>query len=161
MNKYVLAAALALISCSVAAESRGGIVAGSYNYFNSDSGAGMFSKSTLPGVDPAGVAFVYQVTSNYSTECTWTDHTRTRYPITHTDGANVNSSLMYINGGHQLFAGYSLNGFGTTYSSGATVPVIGTQCKKGRKTGTYTAVDLMSSSGGLYANYGTSQTLIY
>lgn len=162
MNKYVLAIAMALVTLSAGAQSRGGIATqGVYNYFNANNGTGLFGKSILAGVDPAGVTFAYQITTNYSAECTWSNHTRTKFPIVHTDGANVNNSLYYTNGAHRVFGGYSLAGFGATFSSGDTIPVLGTQCKKGRAIGIWTALDIMSSDGGLYANYGSSQTLIY
>lgn len=162
MNKYVLAIAMTLVTLSAGAVTRGGIAApGVYNYFNAVSGTGLFGKDILAGVDPAGVTFVYQITTTYSAECTWSNHTRTRFPIVHTDGANVNNSLSYINGGHRVFGGYSLAGFGTTFSSGDNIPVLGTQCKKGKAIGIWTALDTMGSDGGLYANYGSSQTLIY
>jgi hypothetical protein len=151
MNKIVLAIAMSLVTLSAGAVTRGGIAtAGVYNYFNADNGTGIFAKS-----------FTYQVTTSYSAECTWSNHTRTKFPIVHTDGANVNSSLAYINGAHRVFNGYSLAGFGTTFSSGDNIPVIGAQCKKGKAIGTWTALDTMSVDGGLYANYGTSQTLVY
>ena len=162
MNKYVLAAAMALVTVSAGAQARGGIaVPVAINYFNADSGTGLFNAKTLTGVDPAGVAFTYQITTSYSAECSWSNHTRTKFPIVHTDGAYVNSGLLYADGAHRVFAGYSLAGFGDTFSSGDTVPVIGTQCKKGKNIGRWTALDTMSSDGGLYANYGSSQTLIY
>jgi hypothetical protein len=162
MNKIVLAIAMSLVTLSAGAVTRGGIAtAGVYNYFNAVNGTGIFAKDLLAGVDPAGVSFTYQITTTYSAECTWSNHTRTRYPIVHTDGVNVNSSLAYINGAHRVFNGYSLAGFGVTYSSGDTIPVMGTQCKKGKNIGLWTALDTMSSSGGLFANYGTSQTLVY
>jgi hypothetical protein len=162
MNKYVLAAAIALVTVSAGAQARGGIATpGVFNYFNAVTGTGLFGKDTLTGVDPAGVAFTYQITTSYSAECTWSNHTRTKFPIVHTDGANVNSSLSYIDGGHRVFNGYSLAGFGATFSSGDNIPVIGTQCKKGKNIGIWTALDMMGTDGGLYANYGSTQTLIY
>jgi hypothetical protein len=162
MNKYVLAVAMALVTVSAGAQARGGIAAPvSLNYFDATSGTGLFEANTLTGVDPAGVAFTYQITTTYSAECTWSNHTRTRYPIVHTDGANVNNTLLYVNGGHRVFGGYSLTGFGATFSSGDQIPVMGTQCKKGKNIGTWTALDTMGSDGGLYANYGSTQTLLY
>ena len=161
MNKIVLAVAMALVTVSAGAQARGGIAAPVvFNYFNAQSGTGLFDANTLSGVDPAGVAFTYQITTSYSAECTWSNHTRTKFPIVHTDGANVNSTLLYVNGAHRVFGGYSLIGFGDTFSSGDTIPVIGGQCKKGKSIGTWTALDTMGSDGGLYANYGSSQTLI-
>jgi hypothetical protein len=162
MNKYVLAVAMALVTLSAGAESRGGYAtAGVSNYFNANNGTGLFAKGILAGVDPAGVTFAYQITTSYSAECTWSNHTRTKFPLVHTDGATVNNSLFYMNGGHRVFGGYSLVGFGATFSSGDNIPVIGTQCKKGKNIGLWTALDTMGSEGGLYANYGSSQTLIY
>jgi hypothetical protein len=162
MNKIVLAIAMSLVTLSAGAVTRGGLAsAGVYNYFNAVSGTGMFAKDLLANVDPAGVSFTYQITTSYSAECTWSNHTRTKFPIVHTDGANVNSSLAYINGAHRVFNGYTLAGFGSTFSSGDNIPEIGTQCKKGKNIGTWTALDLMGSDGGLYANYGTTQTLVY
>jgi hypothetical protein len=162
MNKIVLAIAMSLVTLSAGAVTRGGIAtAGVYNYFNANNGTGLFAKDLLAGVDPAGVSFTYQVTTTYSAECTWSTHDRTKFPIVHTDGAIVNSALAYANGGHRVFNGYSLTGFGTTFSSGDTIPVLGGQCKKGKSIGTWTALDTTGTEGGLYANYGNSQTLIY
>lgn len=162
MNKIVLAIAMSVVTLSAGAVTRGGVATpGVFNYFNAANGTGVFAKDILANVDPAGVSFTYQITTTYSAECTWSNHTRTKFPIVHTDGANVNSSLAYINGGHRVFNGYSLAGFGTTFSSGDAIPVMGGQCKKGKSIGTWTALDTMSSDGGLYANYGTSQTLVY
>ena len=162
MNKIVLAIAISLVTLSAGAVTRGGVaVPGVYNYFNANTGTGLFAKDILAGVDPAGVTFAYQITTSYSAECTWSNHTRTKFPIVHTDGATVNNSLVYINGDHRVFGGYTLSGFGTTFSSGDNIPVIGAQCKKGKSIGTWTALDTMGSDGGLYAIYGSSQTLIY
>jgi len=161
MNKYALAIAMSLVTLSAGAVTRGGIaVPGNYNYFNPVSGTGLFAKDLLAGVDPAGVTFTYQITTSYSGECTWANHVKERFPIVHTDGATVNSDLSYINGAHRVFNGYTLAGFGTTFSSGAKVPVVGSICKKGAKSGTWTAVDVMSSDAGLYANYGATKTLL-
>ncbi|MDB6163340.1 MAG: hypothetical protein JWL98_772, partial [Xanthomonadaceae bacterium] len=107
-------------------------------------------------------SFSYQITNTYTATCTWkATHERIRYPIVHTSGLAVNSGLVFLSGGHRLFGGYSLSGFGAPFESGDTLPTLGASCKKGKAGGVWTDLTQVGSAAGLYANYGTSQTLIY
>jgi hypothetical protein len=156
MNKHLLSLALAVVSFSALA--RGGVGV-NLDLFNSNSGTGYVPKLTLAVADPAGVSFKYQITTTYTAFCSRTTGHVVKGAVTlvHTDGVVVNSLLDNRTGGRHAFAGYSLTGYGAPFSSGATIPVVGSKCKgKGR----WVTVTQTGSDGGLYATYGTTDTLL-
>jgi hypothetical protein len=160
MNKIVLSLALSLVACSALAAGgpRSGGTSGSTVNFDANTGKGFIAARVLSGYDPTAVTFSYKLVSNYTAECTWSNHTRTRYPLTQSVGYVVNSQ-MDISGSRHTYSGFRLTGFGSYVQTGDTIPTLGTICQKGQG-GTWTDVSLTGSQGGLYWNYGADSTLI-
>ena len=77
---------------------------------------------------------------------------------------SVSSAIQYDARTHRQIDGFILTGFGATTNEG-TIPVVGEACVAEdsdgiAQDGTWTSVTLVSSTGGLYVNYGTSSVLL-
>jgi len=107
-----------------------------------------------------GVTFTYNTTDTYDVTCEWDTGTRNivHHVITlpkHTGvnatigstGRNTSSGLQGPN------TGFILTGFGQTIVDG-TLPEVGGSCLGFGADGTITDVELTSSTGGLFTNYG-------
>lgn len=114
----------------------------------------------------SGVSFSYESADNYSAVCEWITGEGTRgqktHDVTHKVSTSVASTIAYDPRVKNQITGFNLNGLGTTTSSG-TVPVVDGPCMgNSGHGGTWTSVELTSSSGGLYVTYsGTSVQLPY
>ncbi len=159
MKKIFLAAAAATALISTAAFASVS--------FNSSTGTGFVGKGdiqVLYGWNNAqlqskagGVSFAYDARDTYDVTCEWDtgNHNIVHHIVDHPTHTNITSSIAYdprqVKGQKQI-TGFNLNGFGTTTSQG-NVPEVGGSCPNGN-SGIITAVELVSSVGGLTVTYG-------
>ena len=116
----------------------------------------------------AGVSFTYNVQEAYKFDCTFTvevGRDKVREPRTQNRGTSsaVNATLTreVRKNTQGNITGYILNGFGTTAVTSGSAPVDGGHCVGGQfNDGEISNVELVSSEGGLYVNYGSSSVLI-
>jgi len=114
--------------------------------------------------DPQAFTFSYNATDEYSAVCTWTtgpDHNQKVHNVSHTTNTEVVGALNGLpRPGPSQFTGFNLTGFGTPSDSGA-VPVVGDPCPSNEgHGGTWSSVELTSSSGGLYVTYNGVSVLL-
>jgi hypothetical protein len=161
-KKLYLAMGLALVAMLVAA----GAVFAAVN-FDSSTGTGFVGKGDVQQVfnwnnkqlqqNASGVTFSYNATENYEAVCTFVTGEGTRGEQTHNvsreRSTTVDSAVAYDPRVKNQITGFNLKGFGDTTSSG-DVPVVGGACPGGPNGGTWTSVTLVSSTGGLYVNFG-------
>jgi hypothetical protein len=121
----------------------------------------------------AGVTFTYNATDTYAATCTWITGEGTRGERTHNVDiprhTSVNSTIGSLgrnnsSGLNGPNTGFILTGYGATVTDG-TVPVVGGSCvgepDNGQGVnGTWTAVQLVSSTGGLYVNSNGNSVLL-
>jgi hypothetical protein len=115
----------------------------------------------------AGISFTYNATETYQAVCTFVTGEGTRGEKTHNAAiprhSSVNSAIQYKTRTHNQIDGFILTGFGITTTDG-TVPVVGNACVANsdgvNHNGTWSSVTLISSSGGLFVNYGGSNVLL-
>jgi len=170
MRKFLYAAAAAALVVSQAASAA--------VTFDSATGTGFVGKGDVQlafgwnnqtlQANASGVTFTYNATDTYSATCTWVTGEGTRGEQTHnvdiprhtavnsviaSSGRDISSGLNGPN------TGFKLTGFGTTTTEG-TVPVVGDACVGNdggiNQNGTWTAVSLVSSTGGLFVNFGAT-----
>jgi hypothetical protein len=108
-----------------------------------------------------GVSFTYNATDTYSATCTWVTGEGTRGEQTHNVDiprhTSVNDTVAYgtRKNTQNDVTGFNLTGFGITSIDG-TVPVVGDPCVGNPDgvnfNGTWTAVTLVSSTGGLFVS---------
>ena len=135
--------------------------------FDSSTGTGFVGKGDVQQVfnwnnkqlqqNASGVTFSYNATENYEAVCTFVTGEGTRGEQTHNvsreRSTTVDSAVAYDPRVKNQITGFNLKGFGTTTSSG-DVPVVDGACPGGPDGGTWTSVTLVSSTGGLYINFG-------
>jgi hypothetical protein len=112
----------------------------------------------------AGVSFSYEATEDYSATCTWVTGEGTRgertHNVTHSKSTSISSAVTYEPRQRNQITGFTLTGFGATTETGET-PVVGGPCPGNQgHDGTWTAVVLTNSTGGLYAHYGALSALL-
>ncbi len=110
-----------------------------------------------------GVTFSFFSTDTYRATCTWVTDEGTAEEQTHdidrltstlVERNIVRESRMNSKGKQGDITGFKLTGFGSQTTTG-NVPVVGGSCLgSDGADGTWTSVELISSSGGLYVNYG-------
>jgi hypothetical protein len=141
--------------------------------FNPETGEGFVGKGDVQTAfgwnnkqlqtNASGVTFSYNATETFDAVCTWVTGEGTRGEKTHNvtkeRSATVNSSIAYDPRVKNQITGFNLTGLGTT--TGDPAPMVGDACSGGPNGGNLTSVELVSSSGGLYANYGDTSVLIW
>jgi len=141
--------------------------------FNSTTGTGFVGKgdvqtafgwnNTALQKNASGVSFTYNAVDTYSATCSFITGAGTRGEQTHNVDiprhTAVTSTVAYDARTHKQIDGFNLTGFGATTTEG-TVPVVGEACVANdegvARDGTWSAVTLVSSTGGLYVNFGTT-----
>jgi hypothetical protein len=113
----------------------------------------------------SGVTFSYNATDNYEAVCTFVTGEGTRGEKTHNVGHNkstvVASTITYDARVRNQITGFTLNGLGTTTTTGGSAPVVGEACMGNPgHDGEWSAVTLTDSSGGLYVNFGGVAVLL-
>lgn len=113
----------------------------------------------------AGVTFGYNTTENYSAVCTWITGAGTRgertHTVTHTSATSVAGAVSYDARVRTQITGFTLTGFAGAPVVTGEVPVVGGACPGSDGTsGTWSAVELLDSTSGLYAYYGDLSTLL-
>ena len=111
----------------------------------------------------SGVTFTYNATDTYSATCSFVTGAGTRGEQTHNVDiprhTSVNSAIQYDARTHKQIDGFNLTGLGATTTDG-TVPVVGEACVANdggvNQNGTWSAVTLVSSTGGLFVNFGAN-----
>ena len=107
----------------------------------------------------SNVVFTYESTDDYSAVCTFVTGEGTRGEKTHNVAHTTETAVIAsVNGdprqtkGQNQFTGFNLAGFGDVTEAGV-IPVVGEPCPGNEgHDGLWTAVTLVSSTGGLYAN---------
>jgi hypothetical protein len=164
MRKMLIAAGAAFAVVSTAAYAS---VA-----FDESTGTGFVGKGDVQVLygwnNAAAQRNIPALTFNYVAEESWgydcefytgPTQNRTRHEVSHKKTTSVNASVAYDtrkNNQGQI-TGINLNGFGTTTTTGGTVPTIGASCPGNPGNGAVViAVDSAptSSSGGLTVTYG-------
>jgi hypothetical protein len=112
-----------------------------------------------------GVTFAYIAEEEYSAVCEWTTGEGTKgeqtHDVAHSRSTSVAAQVGYDARVKSQITGFILNGYGAVSEDGA-VPVVGGPCPGNPGTdGVWVSVELLSSSGGLYANYGGQGVLIW
>jgi hypothetical protein len=169
-KKLYLAMGLALAAMLVAA----GTVFAAVN-FDSNTGTGFAGKGDVQLAfswnnsqlqkNAKDVTFSYNSTDTYDVTIEFDtgnpDNPRSinHHTVTQDKSTTVDSSVAYDPRVKNQITGFNLKGFGTTTTSGS-IPAVGDSCSNGFNC-VVTAVEKVSSSGGLYANYGTSSILIW
>ncbi|MBT2522080.1 hypothetical protein [Arthrobacter sp. ISL-28] len=113
----------------------------------------------------SAISFSYESEDLYSARCEWVTGEGTKgeqlHQVTYKRHTSVQSTVAYDPRVRNQITGFNLTGFGTTTTSG-TVPVVGEACQGDGREGTWTAVELTSSSGGgLYVNHLSTTVRIY
>ena len=171
MRKLYLAMGMALVAMLVAA----GAVYAAVT-FDTSTGTGFAGKGDVQLAfgwnnsalqkNASGVTFSYNSTDTYDVTIEFDsgnpDNPRSvnHHTVTQNKATNVNSSVAYDPRVKNQITGFNLRGFGATTVSGDPIPAVGDSCPNGDNC-VVTAVEKVSSSGGLYANYGTSSVLIW
>ena len=110
-----------------------------------------------------GVTFTYNTVTAYTITCEWwTGPTNNRkvHQVDHKRSAGILSSLAYearknSNGKDGDITGFFLRGWGSITEDSGDVPAIGAACPGEPGTGAIViAVDVTSTSGGLYVTFG-------
>ena len=113
------------------------------------------------------VTFSYDSVDTYSATCTWVTGEGTKgekiHNVEHNRRASVASTVAFSARTHSQIDGFILTALGDTVTEG-TAPVVGGTCVGGEtgngQDGTWSAVTLVSSTGGLYVNYGGIAVLL-
>jgi hypothetical protein len=168
MRKLLLAMGLALVAVFVSA----GAVFAAVT-FDPGTGKGFVGKGDVQlafnwnnkqlQTNAKDVTFTYNATENYEVVCTFVTGEGTKGEKTHNvlreKSTIVDSTVAYDPRVKNQITGFNLTGLGTT--TGDPAPMVGDACSGGSDGGTLTSVNLVSSSGGLYANYGGTSVLIW
>lgn len=147
--------------------------------FDSSTGRGFVGKGDVQLVfgwnnaqlqaNAGGVTFSYDTVDRYEATCTFVTGEGTRGERTHDIDiprhTSISSGILYDARTHRQIDGFILNGFSGTPTLGGTVPVVGEACvaEDGdgvAQNGTWSAVTLLGSTGGLYVNYGGNSVLL-
>ena len=115
-----------------------------------------------------GVTFTYGYTAVYQAVCTFTTGEGTRgektHNVPHSEEMSVSSAVNVTlrRNPQSKVTGFTLTGFGQTFSESGEVPVVGAPCPGNPgHDGVWTSVALLpGSAGGLYANYGDQKILL-
>ena len=159
LNKMLAGPAVAAIACAALA---------SVSVFN---GVGFVGKGDVQTAfgwnnpqlqsNAGGVTFTYNSKDTYDVECEWTTTTGGPNPkiILHDiivpKHTSIKATVAYDARTMKQITGFNLNGYGQTVTVG-TVPVVGGTCPGGSQLAVITAVQLTSSTGGLYVNFGNT-----
>ena len=113
----------------------------------------------------SALTFSYESEDLYSATCEWVTGEGTKgeklHEVTYKRQTSVQSTVAYDARVKNQITGFNLTGFGTTITSG-TVPVVDEACQGDGREGTWTDVELTSSSGGgLYVNHLSTTVRIY
>ena len=171
MRKLYLAMGVALVAVLVAA----GAVYAAVT-FDTSTGKGFAGKGDVQLAfgwnnaqlqkNASGVTFSYNSTDTYDVTIEFDsgnpDNPRSiqHHTVTQNKSTTVNSSVAYDPRVKNQITGFNLKGFGATTVTGDQIPQVGDSCSNGFNC-VVTDVQLASSSGGLYANYGGSSVLIW
>ena len=113
-----------------------------------------------------GITFVYEQTSEYSFECEWyTGPTRNRtyHRNSKTEEFSVNASIPSDSRRTGQWTGWNLNGWNDSAPSGSAPNITNADCgSEGNEMKTLVegSVELVSSSGGLYAVHNGDRRLL-
>ncbi|TWI12076.1 hypothetical protein [Aerolutibacter ruishenii] len=115
-----------------------------------------------------GVTFTYGFTAVYAAVCTWTTGEGTRgektHNVAHSQEMDVSSAINVAlrRNPQSKVTGFSLTGYGDSFSESGTVPVVGGPCPGNQgHGGVWSSVTLLAGSeGGLYVNYGDQKVLL-
>lgn len=113
----------------------------------------------------SGIAFTYSAEEEYKYDCTFTVEVgrhKVREDRTQNRGAetSVNATVAFDARTRNQITGFNLTGLGATVSDG-DAPVEGGHCVGGQfNDGEISNVQLNSSTGGLYVNYGDSSVAL-
>lgn len=159
------------VSPNLLATTEGGEVTAMSVTFDTSTGTGFVGKGDVQLAfgwnnaqlqnNASGLSFLYESSETYSAVCTWITGEGTRgertHSVTHSRDVSVSDQIKYDARTHRQVDGFILTGFGTVSESGE-VPVVGGPCPGNNGTdGTWSSVELISSStGGLYVRYGTT-----
>lgn len=114
----------------------------------------------------SGVTFTYQAQEQYKYDCTFTvevGRDKVREPRTQNRGkdTSLNASVQYDARTQRQITGFILTGLGATTTTGGDVPVDGGSCPGGPfNDGVISNIELVSSTGGLYVNFGGNSVLL-
>lgn len=116
----------------------------------------------------AGVTFTYGYTAVYEAVCTFTTGEGTRgektHHVPHAEEMEVSSAVdVDLRRNRQSkVTGFTLTGYGDTFSESGEVPVVGGPCPGNPgHGGVWTSVELLpGGEGGLYASYGDQEVLL-
>ncbi|MGE5562177.1 MAG: hypothetical protein ACM3ZV_02590 [Bacillota bacterium] len=121
------------------------------------------------------VSFSIESDDTYDVTCEWTTTTGGKFPqviphaVTNHKSSSVASAISYDARLKNQYTGYTLNGITSTVVTGTAVPAVGDACPPGGgealpdpslNDGVITAVDLVSSTGGLYVTYNGTKVLL-
>jgi hypothetical protein len=167
---FVAAAAVFTASLALASPASAAVT------FNPATGAGFVGKGDVQLAfnwnnanlqkNASGVSFNYASTDSYEATCTWTTGEGTRgekvHNVDHNKSTSVSSAISYDARVRNQITGFNLTGLGTTTTTGGEVPVVGGTCPGNPGTdGTWTAVALTGSTGGLYVVYSTTSVQLF
>ena len=113
-----------------------------------------------------GVGFTYQAQEQYKYDCTFTvevGRDKVREPRTQNRGkdTSLNALVQYDARTQKQITGFTLIGLETTTTTGGEVPVNGDSCPGGPfDDGAISNVELVSSTGGLYVDFGGNAVLL-
>ncbi|MBI2853069.1 MAG: hypothetical protein HYX84_08255 [Chloroflexi bacterium] len=105
-------------------------------------------------------ADVYDVTYEWDTVTGGPNPQTIHHTVTNERTASVNGAVGYDARNKKQITGFILGGFSTINETGS-IPQVGDSGPHGGGTSVVTAVTPVSSTGGLYANYGGNSVLIW
>jgi len=112
------------------------------------------------------VTFSYNATDTYDVTIEFDSgnpdkpKTITHHTVTQDKATNVSSSVAFDPRVKNQITGFNLTGLGSTTTTGDQIPAVGDSCPNGFNC-VVTDVQLVSSTGALYANYGGTSVLIW
>ena len=114
----------------------------------------------------SGLTFTYKADEQYKYDCTFSVEVgkdKVIEPRTQNRGkdTSVNGSVQYDARTQKQITGFILTGLGNTTTTGGEVPVDGGSCPGGPfNDGAISNVELVSSTGGLYVDFGGNAVLL-
>lgn len=112
----------------------------------------------------SAVTFSYLSEDLYSARCEWFTGGGPKgeklHEVTYKRQTSVQSTVAYDLRMKNQITGFNLTSLGTTTTSGR-VPLVGEACQGDGREGTWAAVELTSSSGGLYVNHVSTSVQIH
>ncbi|QDM39907.1 hypothetical protein [Altererythrobacter sp. TH136] len=165
MKKMLLAGAVALATISTAAVAAVSVIDGVGFVGKGDVQLAFGWNNSQLQKNASGLSFSYNDEASYEAVCTFTTGEGNRgekiHNINHKTKTGVSSSVSYDARVRNQITGFNLTGLTNTVTIGGSVPVVGGACPgNAGHEGEWTAVTLVSSTGGLFVNYaGTAVAL--